>query len=259
MLLSSVLIVATAWTFHSAPLAADEASGNEIAANVHTLRVPSRGSCGWWSTNAAIAPKGGVSFRAMVEIAMDDVRDFVHNDFAMFVRWDFPKDGKDRSKSGNGVDKGKFYQRDFVVYTDRIENGKIVRTFDETYAAPGESDSVEIEFIGKWHAMTATIREVKVENVERPKPRRVRCVVGNPYEATGNRIIATRRKAGETMMGEKTMAVQLAQIETCLTDIFAQVEKPDIILFADVGQWPGYETKRRFTLENCAIAEGDGK
>ena len=60
-------------------------------------------------------------------------------------------------------------------------------------------------------------------------------------------------------MGEKTMAVQLAQIETCLTDIFAQVEKPDIILFADVGQWPGYETKRRFTLENCAIAEGDGK
>lgn len=115
MLLPSILIVATAWTFHSAPLAADETSGNEIAAGVHTLRVPSRGGCGWWSTNATIAPKGGVRFRATVEIAMDDVRDFVHNDFAMFVRWDFPKDGKDRSKSGNGVDKGKFYQRDFIA------------------------------------------------------------------------------------------------------------------------------------------------
>ena len=233
MLLSSVLIVAAVWTFHSAPLAADKANGNEIAANVHTLRVPSRGGCGWWSTEAVIKPKGGVRFRATVEIAMDEAKDFVHNDFAMFVRWDFPKDGKDRSKSGNGVDQGKFYQRDFVAYTDKIENGKIIRTFDETYAVPGESDSVEIEFIGKWHAMTAAIRDVKVENVECPKPRRVRCVVGNPYEATGNRIIAARRKAGEKMTGEKTMAVQLKQIETCLTNIFAQVEKPDIILFSE--------------------------
>jgi len=188
MLLSSALIAAVAWTFHSAPLAADKANGNEIAADAHTLRIPSCGGCGWWTTAASIMPKGGVRFRATVEIAMDDAKDFVHNDFMMFVRWDFPKDGKDRSKSGNGVDKGKFYQRDFITYTDRIEDGKVVRTFDETYAVPGESDSVEIEFIGKWHAMTATIRDVKIENVERPKPRRVRCVVGNPFEATGNKI-----------------------------------------------------------------------
>lgn len=229
----SIIALASAWTFKSAPLAVEAAAGREITPGIHELRVPSRGSCGWWETSMPVAPNGGVRFRATAEIAMDDAKDFVYNDLMVFVRWDFPKDGKDRSKSGNGVDKGKFYQRDFVVYTDRMVDGKIIRTFDEMFAVPGECDSVKIEFIGKWHQMTAIIRDVKVENVARPKPRVARCVVGNPHESTGNCIIAARRRAGETMTGEKTMAVHLAQIETCLTNIFANVEKPDIILFAE--------------------------
>ena len=232
-ILACVTTVASVWTFNSVPLAVEAATGREIAPGVHELRVPSRGSCGWWETSSSVVPGGGVRFRATVEIAMDDAKDFVHNDLMMFVRWDFPKDGKNRSKSGNGVDKGKFYQRDFVVFTDRKDGGRPVRTFDETFAVPGECDSVKIEFIGKWHPMTVTIRDVKVENVARPKPRRVRCVVGNPFESTGNGIIAARRKAGETMTGEKTMAVQLGQIEKCLTNIFAHVENPDIILFSE--------------------------
>ena len=79
MLLSSVLIVAAGWTFHSAPLAAEKASGNEVAADVHTLRVSDRGGCGWWETSAAIAPQGGVRFRATAEIALDGAKDFVYN------------------------------------------------------------------------------------------------------------------------------------------------------------------------------------
>ena len=233
MLLSSVLIVAAGWTFHSAPLAAEKASGNEVAADVHTLRVSDRGGCGWWETSSAIAPQGGVRFRATAEIALDDAKDFVYNDFAMFVRWDFPKDGKDRSKSGNGIDKGKFYQRDFIAYTDRVENGKVIRTFDETYPVPGVSDSVEIEFIGKWHAMTAVIRDVRVENVARPKPRVVRCVVANPFESTGVQTVRKLRQAGKTVGGPEVMAIQLARMETCLTNIFAHVEHPDIILFSE--------------------------
>ena len=233
MLVEPICVLAAAWTFKSAPLAVAPATGREVSDGVHEMRVPSRGSCGWWETAMPVRPGGGVRFRATAEIAMDDANDFVHNDLMMFVRWDFPKDGKDRSKSGNGVDKGKFYQRDFVVYADKVDGGRITRTFDETFAVPGECDSVEIEFIGKWHPMTVTVRGLVVENVARPKPRRVRCVVGNPHDATGNRIIAARRKAGETMTGEKTMAVQLAQIEACLTNIFAHVEKPDIILFAE--------------------------
>jgi len=220
-----VSALASAWTFESAPLAAVPSTGREVSENVHELRVPDRGGCGWWITESPIAPGGGVRFRATAEIALDDADDGVYNDLMMYVRWDFPKDGKRR--------KGAFRQRDFIAYTDRVENGKVVRTFDETYAVPDETDSVEIEFIGKWHAMTATIRDVKVENVARPKPRVVRCVVGNPHESTGNRIIAERRRAGETMTAEKTIAVQLAQIETCLTNIFAHVEKPDIILFSE--------------------------
>ena len=232
---SAVAVVASAWTFESAQLAARPATGREVSPEVLELRVPDRGGCGWWSTNRRIAPGGGVRFRATVEIAMDDANDFVHNDLAMFVRWDFPKDGKDRSKSGNGIDKGKFYQRDFIAYTDRMENGRIVRTFDETYAAPGASDSVEIEFIGKWHAMTATIRDVEAENVERPKPRRVRCVVGNPHEGGDGfaRLNAAVRRKGGPLTGAEVMAIRLGQIEETLTNIFAHVEAPDIILFSE--------------------------
>lgn len=202
-LVSFISVVASAWTFESAPLSAVPATGRETAPEVFEMRVPDRGGCGWRTTTAAVRPRGGVRFRATAEIALDEARDFVHNDFMMFVRREFPKDGKDRSKSGNGLDKGEFCQRDFIAYADRVVGGKVIRTFDETYAAPGESDAVEIEFIGKWHAMTVTIRDVCVENVERPKPRVVRCVVGNPFESTGRRIIAARRRAGEEKTGVK--------------------------------------------------------
>ena len=226
-------VFAVAWTFKSAPLAVMPATGCETAPEVHELRVPDAGSCGWWTATCPVASGGGVRLRATAEIMMDNARDFAYNDVMMFVRWNFPKDGKDRAQSGNGIDKGRFYQRDFVVYTDQVDGGRIVRTFDETFAVPGECDSIDVEFIAKWHPMKVTVRDFAAEDVTCPKSRRVRCVVGNPHEATGNRIIAARRKAGETMPGEKTMAVQLAQIEACLTNIFARVENPDIILFAE--------------------------
>ncbi len=218
-------LLAAAWTFHTAPLAKEPAVGRETAPDVHEMRVPSRGGCGWWETSAKIVPGGGARFRATVEISMDDPGENAYNDLMMFVRWDIP--GSVRHA------KGSFYQRDFVAYTDKVSGGRTIRSFDETFAVPGECDSVEIEFIGKWHPMTATIRDLKVEMVERPKPRIVRCVVGNPHEATGNAIIRKRQAAGEEMTGEKTMAVHLAQMEACLTNIFANVEKPDIILFSE--------------------------
>ncbi len=221
------------WTFRSARLASEPAVELPSASGVHVMRVPSKSCCGWWETHVQVVPGGGVRFQATAEIAMDAKDEFVHNDVMMFVRWDFPKDGKDRGKSGNGVDRGKFYQRDFVVYTDKVVDGRIVRTFDETYAVPGECSSVEVEFIAKWHTMTVAVRDLKAASVERPKPRVVRCVVGNPHERTGNIIINSRLRAGEVMTGEKTMAVHLAQIEACLTNIFANVQKPDIILFAE--------------------------
>ena len=227
------LILASSWIFHSAPLAKEPAVGREISSDVHEMRIPFRGSCGWWETTAPVVQHGGVRFRAVAEISLDDAKDAVYNDLMMFVRWDFPKDGKVRDKSGNGVDKGQFYKRDFIVYTDKVENGKVVRTFDETYAVPYECDSVEIEFIGKWHPMTVKISSLEVRSVERPKPRIVRCVVGNPHEATGLRKINALRNAGQTVGGPEVMVIQLAQIEATLTNIFAKVEHPDIILFSE--------------------------
>ena len=148
MLVEGLAVFATAWIFHTAPLAEIPATGREVAADVHELVVPSGGSCGWWETSSPVRPGGGVRFRAQVEISLENKDDQIYNDVMMFVRWDFPKDGRDRSKSGNGVDRGKFYQRDVVVYRDRIENGRIIRTFDETFSVPGECDSVEIGEVG---------------------------------------------------------------------------------------------------------------
>ena len=119
------------------------------------------------------------------------------------------------------------------MYTDKEEDGKVVRTFDETFAVPHECNSVQIEFIAKWHPMTVSVSGLRAETVDRPKKRMVRCVVGHPHEMTGKRIIQRRRAAGEVMTGAKTMAVQLAQMEICLTNIFANVENPDIVLFSE--------------------------
>ena len=234
MFVTHLTLIAAAWTFHTAPLAKEPAVGRELSPDVHELRLPEPGCCGWWETSAAVPLHGGVRFRATVEIAPDAADDLVYNDLMMFVRWDFPKGKQASAGKGNGIDKGKFYQRDFVVYTDRTEGGRTVRTFDETYAVPRECESVEIEFIGKWHAMTAVIRDLKVERVERPKPRIVRCVVGNPHESAGyatlNRI---RREKGRDPTGDEVFALRLGQMEATLTNIFAHVEHPDIILFSE--------------------------
>ena len=215
--------VPATWTFGSAPLAKSPASGRELADGIHELRIPDRGGCGWWTTSASVKPGGGVRFRAQAEIALDNADEKVYNDLMMFVRWEFPNDGKDRSASGNGVDKGEFYQRDFIGYTDRVESGRIVRGFDQVFAAPGECDRVTVEFIGKWHAMTVKISDLSVENVPRPAPRRVRCVVGNPHESTFAREITDAN----------VFQIRLGQIEATLTNIFAHVENPDIILFSE--------------------------
>ncbi len=175
----ALTVFAAIWAFHSAPLAVEPATGRESLPGVYEIRVPSKGSCGWWEASHGIVPLGSCRLRATAEITLDDENDSAYNDVMMFVRWNFPDDGKDRSKSGNGIDKGKFYQRDFVAYTDKTESGKTVRTFDETFAVPGECDSVEVEFIAKWHPMTVAIRDfsVGVADLE-AKPRKVRCVVG---------------------------------------------------------------------------------
>lgn len=233
MLLTAVL--AAAWTFESAPLARTPATGVEHPDGTHELRLPERDACGWWETTATFQPGKGVRVTATVDVSLDEASDALYNDLALFVQWNFPNDGKDRSKSGNGIDKGKFYQRDFVSYTDRRENDRLVRTFDETFATPKACDSAMIQVIGKWHPMTCRIRDLKLENVARPQPRLVRCVVGNPHEGGSGfaRLNAARRKKGAPLTGAEVMTVRLGQIEETLTNIFAHVEHPDIILFSE--------------------------
>jgi predicted amidohydrolase len=230
---SAIAAGAEEWIFESAKLAKNAATGRILAPQTVEMRIPDEGGCGWWTVSRKIVPGGSVRFRAKAEILPDDAKDCVYNDVMMFVRWNFPKDGKDRSKSGNGVDKGAFYQRDFVGSSDRTEGAKTVRAFDETFNVPGECDSVTIEFIGKWHPMTVKISDLEITNAGKKKERKVRCVVGNPHEMTGRKKIYDLRRSGKKVSDAEVMDIQLAQMEICLTNIFANVENPDIILFSE--------------------------
>ena len=208
---------AAPWEFTSAKLVPDPAVGREISADVHEIALPSRRSIGWWTTTAELTSTGGVHFAARAEIALGAGEKGVYNDCMMFVTWYDPKYGRAPRK--------RFYQREFIDYADAPgADGRIVRTFDKVLPVPGTSDCVRVEFIAKWHPMTVRVSGLKVEEVARPAPRRVRCVVGNPHER--------RPKSWDDPAA--VVAGRLAQIEATLTNIFAHVERPDIILFSEV-------------------------
>ncbi len=205
------------WELKNAPLSPDPASGRNLGGGALELRAPSRRTCAWWERTEAIDPaKGAIKFTAKAEITPDAAGGKVYNDVMMFVTWLFPKDGVQR--------KGKFFQRDFIAYTDKVEDGKIVRNFDETYKVPEGCAEIKIEFIAKWHAMTVKLSDCVVAAVEPPKPRLVRCVIANPHQRPF--------KSWPTV--EATIKGRLAQMEATLTNIFANVERPDLILFSEM-------------------------
>ena len=212
----ALLVIATnvcagEWVFENAKLSPDKATGREVDGRLE-MSLPSKRACAWWEKEFPVTPGKGVRFTATAEIALGPGEVSPYNDVMLFVTWYDPARGNRK-----GV---RFYQRDFMRYTDK-EN---VRTFDDTFAVPGDCNTVRVEFIAKWHKMDVKIRDVSVETVDAPKPRKVRCVVGNPHEK--------RPKSWDDP--EAVVKGRLKQIEDCLTNIFANVEHPDIILFSEV-------------------------
>ena len=203
--------LADGWTFENAPLAPDPATGRKAEERLE-MSLPSKRTCAWWENSFPVTPGKGARFTATAEIVLDAGEASPFNDVMMYVTWYDPKKGNRK-----GV---RFLQRDFMRYTDK-EN---VRVFDDTFAVPGDCNTVRVEFIAKWHKMDVKIRNVRVETVDAPKPRKVRCVVGNPHE----------KRPKSWNAPEAVVQSRLKQIENCLTNIFAPVEKPDIILFSEV-------------------------
>ena len=203
--------LADGWTFENAPLAPDPATGRKAEGRLE-MSLPSKRTCAWWENSFPVTPGKGARFTATAEIVLDAGEASPFNDVMMYVTWYDPKKGNRK-----GV---RFLQRDFMRYTDK-EN---VRVFDDTFAVPGDCNTVRVEFIAKWHKMDVKIRNVRVETVDAPKPRKVRCVVGNPHE----------KRPKSWNAPEAVVQSRLKQIENCLTNIFAHVEKPDIILFSEV-------------------------
>ncbi len=205
------------WAFENAKLSPDKATGREADGRLE-MSLPSKRACAWWESEFPVTPGKGARFTATAEIALGAGEASPYNDVMLFVTWYDPARGNRK-----GV---RFYQRDFMRYTDGRAAcpQAAVRTFDDTFAVPSDCNTVRVEFIAKWHKMDVKIRDVRVETIEAPKPRKVRCVVGNPHER--------RPKSWDDP--EAVVKGRLKQIEDCLTNIFAHVEHPDIILFSEV-------------------------
>ena len=205
------------WAFENAKLSPDKATGRAVDGRLE-MSLPSKRACAWWEREFPVTPGKGARFTATAEIALGAGEVSPYNDVMLFVTWYDPARGNRK-----GV---RFYQRDFMRYSDGMAAcpQAAVRTFDDTFAVPGDCNTVRVEFIAKWHKMDVKIRDVCVETVDAPKPRKVRCVVGNPHEK--------RPKSWDDP--EAVVNGRLKQIEDCLTNIFAHVEHPDIILFSEV-------------------------
>ena len=223
----ALAVTADDWTFFNARHSPDKALGRAVD-GVLEISVPSKRSCAWWEREFPVTPGRGARFRARTSVSLGAGEKALYNDLMMLVTWYDPS---------KGCKKGvKFYQRDFMRYTDAAGE----RVFDDTFAVPGDCTTVRVDFVAKWHKMDVKISDVSVEAVDAPPPRMVRCVVGNPYEkpaAAGAKF--DWRKGGTD--GAKAgwddppavCARRLAQIEATLTNIFAKVERPDIVLFAE--------------------------
>lgn len=215
VLIASTAVTAGEWTFNRAKLCPDHATGEVAAPGVYAMNIPSARSCGWWETETSVTPGTAVRFRATAEVALDAAEKGLWNDCMMFVTWYDPKRGNRK-----GV---RFIRSDFIDYSDTTtSDGKILRSFDKTFPVPGDCNTIRVEFIAKWHKMKVKISGFTAEAVPMPKPRIVRCVVGNPHQ-----------KYVKWSDPDAVVAFRLKQIEDTLTNIFAHVENPDIILFAE--------------------------
>ncbi len=209
------------WSFTSAPLSPDASTGQVISKDELVTTLPSKRTCCWWERMFPVESGRGVKVTASAKIeSLGGVKDFnAWNDVMMFVKFY-------DSKKGNN-DKVNFFKASYARYTDEPTATGCVRKFDDTFDVPFGCEAVKIELVCKWHAMNITFTDVKVQAVEAPKPRKVRCVAANPWEKGPKEL-------GLTWDDPKAvMKARLGQIEACLKRIFAEVEKPDLILFSE--------------------------
>ena len=211
------------WSFRSAPLAPDAASGRAEAGRL-SISLPSPRACAWWERAFPVAAGRGARFRAEARIALGPGEESAYNDLAMLVTW-YDRAAGDRP----GV---RFLRRDFV----RCEDRGNMRAFDETFAVPDGCDAVRVEIVAKWHRMDVEIGAVSVEACDPPPRRVVRCVVANPHErkATDWRDEGTGAANAGWDDPAAVVAARLAQMEACLGRIAAELPHPDIVLFSEL-------------------------
>ena len=221
--LLAALVSFDSWSFTSAPLSPDESTGVVAEGGALQTRLPSRRACCYWDRNFKVESGRGVKVSAVAEIEPLDGADGFRpwNDVMMFVTFYDAKKGY--------TDRVSFFKASYARYTDESAGVRTVRRFEDVFDVPVGCDAVKIEFVSKWHAMKVAFSEVRVQPVDAPRPRKVRCVVGNPFEKRPEELGLDGWSDPKAVM-----KARIGQIESCLKRIFAEVEKPDMVLFSEM-------------------------
>lgn len=172
-----------------------------------SLELKTKDSVAYWSGTLPVNPESGC--RITCEALTCGISDAAGpssvpgNDCMVLLSWQNPA-------------KKNPDQRDYLDFTDAPTDqpGQNVRHFDGTFAVPEGCSELKIELVFRWRKGTARFQKFQALEVPRPAPRPVRVVAANPHPA-------------------RTMAGNLNAMEETLNRIFAEVEAPDLILFAE--------------------------
>ena len=166
--------------------------------------------------NFPIEAGKAVKFTIVAEYEAQDGKP-AYNDLNVVASWVDAR-AKKRHGGGDVTDADphaswKYFQRDYVRFSDRQEGRKTIRTFQDVINTPTNVVSVDVETFVKARPCTAKITEVKAEIVPALPKRVARIVLANPRK--GN---------------ERTIAARLKLVEAAVDEVFRRVEKPDLVM-----------------------------
>lgn len=187
------------WKFFSAPAAPIQAVGEIHNDGIPEIILPSEKSVGWWEKRMPCKFGKAIRFRIEAEITLEPDAN-PGPDVAFIVSWHRPG--------------GDAYQTDYLDYVDRREGGKTIRLFGNTIPVPPECTEMSLHPLMRWRRGRMLLCKTETVETDVPRPRIARVAIANP-------------RRGKTFM---SIEDRLVQVEIALTNLFANVERPDIVM-----------------------------
>jgi len=199
-LLTAFGVSAEEWQFFSAKAAPAAATGEAGSDGSVDIRLPSNYAVGWWIRKFPCERGKAMRFRAEAETVLTS-GECAGNDVSFCVNWLAPRSRYE-------------FQTDYLNPVENFCGGKTTYRFDETICVPSNCTEVTIQPVMRWRAGRTVFKNFSVETVAIPPPRIARVAITNPRR--GRKFISIESR--------------LQQVEAALTNLFANVAHPDIVL-----------------------------